>query len=94
MITENTKVEDLRKHKDLKTLFPYFIYNQVGDGARDFKKRCYMSERDRTEKIQPGQPRIWYMVCANWNKSVHLAVRCYLMCTIPKKCRKVRIRNV
>ena len=28
MITENTKVEDLRKHKDLKTLFPYFIYNQ------------------------------------------------------------------
>lgn len=38
MITENTKVEDLRKHKDLKTLFPYFIYNQVGDGAGNFKK--------------------------------------------------------
>ena len=91
MITENTKVEDLRKHKDLKTLFPYFIYNQVGDGAGNFKK-----DATCLKEIEQKNPT-WAaedMVCANWNKSVHLAVRCYLMCTIPKKCRKVRIRNV
>ena len=43
MITENTKIEDLRKHK-FKNLVSYFIYNQV-EIAPGILKRCYMSEK-------------------------------------------------